>query len=126
MQRSDILIGVDLLFILIKECSSQRFLQNFPDWGAKLLAIAKTASTDDVQRRVWSALERIFLRISHMLDLPGVRQEGSALAGKLAGSLTPLLKAEQGEHYISCPASQSLPLNRSLSFCNIFFSECSS
>ncbi len=97
MQDSQKLTGILLLRLLIDECSGQRFLQAFPAWGAKLVGMSKASTTTEIQRNVWAALRSLFLRIGQMCDLPGVRQEGSALAGKLAGALGPLLKQKPGK-----------------------------
>ena len=86
-----------LLGIFIEECSSQRFLQTFPNCGTKLLLVLKAAATDEIQRRTWAALQNLFVRISQILELPGVRQEGAALAGKLAGALGPIIRRKQGK-----------------------------
>ncbi|CAL8470253.1 g9795 [Coccomyxa elongata] len=89
--------GVVLLQVLVEECSSQRFMQTFPNCGTKLLLVLKAAATDEVRRSTWAALRSLFVRISQMLELPGVRQEGAALAGKLAGALGPIIKRKQGD-----------------------------
>jgi hypothetical protein len=107
VQNSQTLAGVLLLRLAIDECSRQRFLQTFPAWGIKLLGVVKAATATEVRRSVWAALRSLFLRISHMLELPGVRQEGSALAGKLAGALGPLLKRIPGKHPLACSHIQS-------------------
>ncbi len=89
--------GVVLLQVLVEDCSSQRFMQTFPNCGTKLLLVLKAAAAEEVRQSTWAALRSLIVRISQMLELPGVRQEAAALAGKLAGALGPIIKRKQGK-----------------------------
>lgn len=46
----------------------------------------------------WSALCALLIRVAGLMDVPGVRQETASLAIRVAGTLVPLLKQQQGEH----------------------------
>ncbi len=114
LQSSRKLAGVVLLQLLTEECGSQRFLQTFPNCGTKLLLVLKAAATDELQRSTWGALRSLFVRISQMLELPWVRQEGAALAGKLAGALGPIIKRKHGKSQPTSIVFQILALLLSL------------
>ncbi|KAK9915726.1 hypothetical protein WJX75_003282 [Coccomyxa subellipsoidea] len=100
-ENSQTLAGVLLLRLAIDECSRQRFLQTFPAWGIKLLGVVKAATATEVRRSVWAALRSLFLRISHMLELPALAAVPTAfrshlkLLGQFAG------EALCGEHSIA-------------------------
>ena len=89
--------GAALLQALVQECSSRRLLQGLGTWGAKLLAVLRAARGDATQVAALAALESLFWRAHQLLDLPGMRQEGASLAGKLMVYLRPFLQQDGGQ-----------------------------
>ncbi len=68
-----------------------------------MLAALRATPDDATRAALLAVLESLFARVHQLLELPGVRQEGAGLAGRLAVYLRPLLQPDAG---MASPSSQ--------------------
>ena len=103
LQAAQRAAGAALLRALADECSSRRLLQSLGAWGASALAALRATSEDAARAALLAVLQSLFWRVHQLLELPGVRQEGAALAGRLAVYLRPSLQPDAGGPFSSGP-----------------------
>ena len=87
---------------IVSECSSRRLLQTMGTWGTRMLAVLRAAQEDATRLATLAILQSLFWRAYQLLDLPGMRQEGASLAGKLTVYLRPFLQQDGGLYFVSC------------------------
>ena len=97
LQASSRLLGAQLLRSAIADCHRRAFLQHHAAWAAALLAALRAEQQRAAQQQqqqpsavaaeACTALASYFARVGRMLEVPGLRRDGSAAASKLAAIL---------------------------------------
>jgi hypothetical protein len=127
MQLAAKVTGLRLLQILTRECTTRRFMLSLSAWGSLFLACERSSEAQAVQEVAWAGLRDLFLRVHSVLDLPGMRQEGAALAGKLSGPVMALLKKSRGmQPYLAsqCSCAKAFTIPATVCFKDVKLSQC--
>eukprot|EP00798_Chlamydomonas_sp_ICE-L_P011479 gene11479-34195_t len=85
--------GALLLGTTIKCCCTRRLVSSFPDWGMSLLEFLKKETEAGLQRECCNALSALFNRLHEVIEIQGVRRDGSTLASKAASIATAILNS---------------------------------
>lgn len=93
VQAASRLMGMRLLHSMLANCDRRTFMQRHMQWAAALLAALRSEQAQaqqapsDAAAEACSCLAAYFARVGRMLEVPGMRRDGSAAASKLVALL---------------------------------------